>query len=277
MKKNKFKKILKKLNKFRLYKGYTSIATIVLSNSAEIAALAKSSEDPQYYLVPKYQDLEFDILPYERPEDHLYRKRKAIKKKIGKTNFKILLGYWTLGIAFFETEEYRVLALKKKEKKKKKKMHNKVPPYVIAAIIFAAGMLSNLKTPVSAQGLPEAEAYIGTFMPHGLDGRSYVDNQIAVLRSTLQLCYENQLSQAPDTIGLMLMHIYIAPNGEVIDVEVVLNHTGNGDLASCVEDGLEEASLDPSNREGVSITLPVTFRMRYVNSALTNHDQGIIN
>jgi len=123
MKKNKFKKILKRMNKFRLYKGYASIATIILSNSEELDALIKSSEGiqrTQYQLVPKYHDLEFDIYPYERPADRLARKRKAIKKKIGKTNFKILLGYWTLGTEYFETEEYRILALKKK-----KKRHNK--------------------------------------------------------------------------------------------------------------------------------------------------------
>ena len=121
MKKNKFKKLLKKLKKFRLYKGYSPIAVVVLSNAEELNTLADSSNDSRYLLVPQYHHLEFDILPYERMSDRLTRKRRSIKKKIGKTRFKILLGYWSLGVEFFETEEYQALSLKKKKRCKTKR------------------------------------------------------------------------------------------------------------------------------------------------------------
>ncbi len=116
----------------------------------------------------------------------------------------------------------------------------------------------------TAQNSTLPEAFIGTFMPHGLDGRSYVDEQIGTLRDAMQICYEEHLEETADTAGLMLMRVYLAPDGEVLDVEMMQNRTGSGELATCVETTLEEVHLDPSNRDNVSITLPVTFRMRDV-------------
>lgn len=134
-----------------------------------------------------------------------------------------------------------------------------------AATLVVAGLATfSVSSSASAQNATLPEAFIGTFMPHGLDGRVYVDEQIDTLRDAMQFCYEDELTEDPSTTGLMLMRVYVASNGDVIDVEMMQNRTGSGELATCVESTLEEVSLDPSNRDNVSITLPVTFRMRDV-------------
>ena len=139
-----------------------------------------------------------------------------------------------------------------------------------AAIAFAICAFLSLQAPVFSQNATLPEAFIGTFMPHGLDGRIYVDEQIDTLRDAMQFCYEDHLDETPDTAGLMLMRVYVASDGEVLDVEMVQNRTGSVELATCVESTLEEVSLDPSNRDNVSITLPVTFRMRDVGPELAD-------
>lgn len=113
-----------------------------------------------------------------------------------------------------------------------------------------------------AQSQATPEAFIGTFMPHGLDGRDYVDRHIALFRDAMQGCYETELGEEPSVAGLMLMRVYIESNGRVWDVEILQNRTGSEALADCVEANIESAQLDPSHRDNVSITLPVTFRMR---------------
>jgi hypothetical protein len=138
------------------------------------------------------------------------------------------------------------------------------------AIAFAVCAFFGFQATVFAQNATLPEAFIGTFMPHGLDGRIYVDEQIDTLRDAMQFCYEDHLDQTPDTAGLMLMRVYVASDGEVLDVEMMQNRTGSGELATCVETTLEEVSLDPSNRDNVSITLPVTFRMRDIGPEFAN-------
>lgn len=137
--------------------------------------------------------------------------------------------------------------------------------FIICLIVAVISLLFSYKSGVSAQESQTAEAYIGTFMPHGLDGRSYVDDQIPVLRSIMQICYENHLNLDPDTTGLVLMQVFISANGEIINVDIMQNRTGSEDLASCVETGLEMLTLEPNNRENASIMLPVTFRLRCSN------------
>ncbi len=65
--------------------------------------------------------------------------------------------------------------------------------FKICSIVAVISLLFSASSVVSAQEEQAVEAYIGTFMPHGLDGRSYVDDQIPVLRSIMQICYENHL------------------------------------------------------------------------------------
>ncbi|MFT6395397.1 MAG: hypothetical protein ACJAYU_000139 [Bradymonadia bacterium] len=140
------------------------------------------------------------------------------------------------------------------------KANRKLETAILLVTCFTLGWASS----AAAQNATLPEAFIGTFMPHGLDGRDYVDEQIATLRDAMQFCYEEHLEETADTSGLMLMRVFVASDGEVLDVEMMQNRTGSGELANCVEFSLEEVSLDPSNRDNVSITLPVTFRMRDV-------------
>lgn len=134
----------------------------------------------------------------------------------------------------------------------------------IAALALCA--LVGFAAPASAQSMPEA--FIGTFMPHGLDGRDYVDSHIDLFRDAMQGCYEDELDSSPDVAGLMLMRVYIEANGAISDVDIVQNRTGSSELATCVESNIEQAQLSPNNRNNVSITLPVTFRMRDAGTEL---------
>ena len=144
------------------------------------------------------------------------------------------------------------------------------PSASVPAIALAICAFLSVQAPAFSQNATLPEAFIGTFMPHGLDGRLYVDEQIDTLRDAMQFCYEDHLDEAPDTAGLMLMRVYVASDGDVLDVEMMQNRTGSGELATCVETTLEEVNLDPSNRDNVSITLPVTFRMRDVGPELAD-------
>jgi len=144
----------------------------------------------------------------------------------------------------------------------------------ICSIVAVISLLFSASSVVSAQEEQTVEAYIGTFMPHGLDGRSYVDDQIPVLRSIMQICYENHLELDPDTTGLVLMQVFISANGEIINVDIMQNRTGSEDLANCVETDLEILTLEPNNRENASIMLPVTFRLRCSNYNLAQQAQN---
>lgn len=138
------------------------------------------------------------------------------------------------------------------------------------AMLLVACVTLGWSSPAVAQNATLPEAFIGTFMPHGLDGRDYVDGQIGTLRDAMQFCYEEHLEETTGTAGLMLMRVFVASDGEVIDVEMMQNRTGSRELATCVESTLEDVSLDPSNRNNVSITLPVTFRMRDVGPEIAD-------
>ena len=154
-------------------------------------------------------------------------------------------------------------------------MQNKTLIYTIIVIIFSiiwSSFRAQAQT-FAQNNTATPEAFIGTFMPHGLDGRSYVDENLDILRSMMQICYEDHLRENSNTTGMMLMHIYVSHAGEIINVEMTQNRTGNEELAMCVETSLESAILGPNDRNNVSITLPVTFRMRYTDSDLISHQQ----
>ena len=130
----------------------------------------------------------------------------------------------------------------------------------LLASVAASALAPTVGFAQQASEVPEA--FIGTFMPHGLDGRSYVDAHIALFREAMLGCYETSLDSSPTLEGLMLMRVYVASDGDVIDVDIMQNRTGSTALASCVESALEAVAMRPSNRDNVSITLPVTFRLR---------------
>lgn len=117
-------KKIKKLFKFRPHKTYTPIATLILSNRNEIESLRIQTGDERYDLVPIYDNLRFELYPMEFAESRLRRKRKLIKKAVGKHKFKILQGFWTFGVNFFNMEEYQNLL---KERELKKQTENQTP------------------------------------------------------------------------------------------------------------------------------------------------------
>ncbi len=106
---------------FKKRKRYATIGSVYLSNKESIEALRAQTNDVRYDLVPAYDMLRFEIHPYEWPESTLKRKRKAIKKQVGKHKFRILQGFWTFGIDFFDSEDYQDLLIKRAEKKARKK------------------------------------------------------------------------------------------------------------------------------------------------------------
>lgn len=124
-------------------------------------------------------------------------------------------------------------------------------------------------TPAAAQSVTP-EAFVGTFMPHGLDGRDYVDAHMDTFRDAMQSCYESHLGRSPGLAGLMLMRVYVDSDGTVSDVDIVQNRTGSEGLASCVETAIESERLAANHRPNVSITLPVTFRMRDTTAQLAH-------
>jgi TonB family protein len=131
---------------------------------------------------------------------------------------------------------------------------------LLTTTVLAVGAVAS--APAAAQSRPVPEAFVGTFMPHGLDGRDYVDAHIGLIRSAMQDCYESSVARTPALEGLMLVRVYVTSAGMVSNVDVVQNRTGNGDLAVCVERAVESVTMAPSHRDNVSITVPVTFRMR---------------
>ncbi|MFT6399205.1 MAG: hypothetical protein ACJAYU_003970 [Bradymonadia bacterium] len=130
---------------------------------------------------------------------------------------------------------------------------------LIAAAVAGAALFAS-SAEANATEVPEA--FVGTFMPHGLDGRDYVDEHIEDLREAMQACYETQLVQSPNLDGLMMLRVHPARNGGAPEVDLLTNRTGSGALASCVEASLERVSMAPTYVSDASITLPVTFRMR---------------
>ena len=137
-------------------------------------------------------------------------------------------------------------------------------------IATAVAGLALLGSPMEAQATDVPEAFIGTFMPHGLDGRDYVDQNIDELRDAMQGCYETQLAFSPSLDGLMMLRVRPAAAGGSPEVELLTNRTGSGALASCVEASLESVSMTPTYVEGTAITLPVTFRMRESNTPVAS-------
>ncbi len=132
----------------------------------------------------------------------------------------------------------------------------------ISTFFAAIALLVVLGAPSSADAQTTPEAFVGTFMPHGLDGRDYVDEHMHLFRDAMQDCYESHLGRNPALAGLMLMRVYIDSDGTISDVDIVQNRTGSDNLASCVEGSIEDEQLAANDRDNVSITLPVTFRMR---------------
>ncbi len=133
---------------------------------------------------------------------------------------------------------------------------------VVGAALFAA--------PAEANATEVPEAFVGTFMPHGLDGRDYVDAHIDELREAMQACYETQVAYSPSLDGLMMLRVHPAPEGGSPQVDLLSNRTGSGALASCVEASLEQVSMSPTRVEGAAITLPVTFRMRETGTSVAS-------
>lgn len=125
-------------------------------------------------------------------------------------------------------------------------------------------------SPTEAQATEVPEAFIGTFMPHGLDGRDYVDQNIDELRDAMQGCYESQLVYSPSLDGLMMLRVRPSAEGGSPEVELLTNRTGSGALASCVQASLENVTMTPTYVEGAAITLPVTFRMRESNTSVAS-------
>ena len=108
----------------------------------------------------------------------------------------------------------------------------------------------------------DPEAYIGTFMPHGLSERDYVDAQIPRIQHAMLHCYTTELVWESGLSGLMMVRVYLSANGEVRQAQVVQNRTGSDALGDCLSDGLAGLQLDPVGRSNVSISFPVTFRVR---------------
>jgi hypothetical protein len=144
----------------------------------------------------------------------------------------------------------------------------KTPTKILIATAIAG--MAIMGSPMEANATDVPEAFIGTFMPHGLDGRDYVDQNIDAIRDAMQDCYETQLVSAPSLDGLMMLRVRPAAAGGTPEVEMLTNRTGNGALASCVEASLESLSMTPTYVEGAAITLPVTFRMRESSTAVAS-------
>ncbi len=132
---------------------------------------------------------------------------------------------------------------------------------VATATAFAfAALFAVVAGPSTAQA-QEPEAYIGTFMPHGLEGRDYVDRHIARIQNAMLNCYEQTLAASPRTSGMMLARIFLDRAGHVTDVAVMTNQTGNAALASCVEAEVADVRFSATYNDNASITVPVTFRV----------------
>jgi hypothetical protein len=135
-----------------------------------------------------------------------------------------------------------------------------VPRLMLAAAAALFGTASAASA--DAQQVASAsspDAFIGTFMPHGLDSRDYVDDHLPAFRATLLDCYMDELDASPTTSGMLVMRMYIAPNGTVTGVDVLDNRTGSEDLAICAQEEIEALDLAANHRPNVSITLPVSF------------------
>lgn len=129
-------------------------------------------------------------------------------------------------------------------------------------VLTAAAVVIALPATASAQDVAtasEPEAFIGTFMPQGLDGRDYVDAHLPAIQQTLLGCYVDELDASPATTGMLVMRIYVAPNGTVTGVDVLDNRTGSEDLALCAQEEVEALDMAANHRPNVSITLPVSF------------------
>lgn len=125
------------------------------------------------------------------------------------------------------------------------------------ALLVTAGSASAGAQDLATAAAPDA--FIGTFMPHGLDSRAYVDDHLPTFRATLLDCYMDELDASPDTSGMLVMRMYIAPNGTVTGVDVLDNRTGSEDLALCAQEEMEALDMAANHRPNVSITLPVSF------------------
>lgn len=141
----------------------------------------------------------------------------------------------------------------------------KIQTHLLLAAVAGVAMFA---APSAANATEVPEAFVGTFMPHGLDGRDYVDAHIEELRDAMQACYVSQLATSPNLDGLMMLRVHPAQDGGVPQVELLTNRTGSGALASCVETSLERVSMSPTHVADASITLPVTFRMRDVGTTV---------
>ncbi len=139
---------------------------------------------------------------------------------------------------------------------------NRTANHSAAATVFAAVVLAVLTlAPVDAAA-PAPEAYIGTFMPHGLEGRDYLDNHLSRIQRAMESCYDEALRVAPSTSGMMLTRIFLDRAGNVTDVAVMNNQTGNTALAGCVEEAVADVRFSATQSDNASITVPVTFRVR---------------
>jgi hypothetical protein len=133
---------------------------------------------------------------------------------------------------------------------------------VATATAFAFAALFTVVTAPSAAQAQEPEAYIGTFMPHGLEGRDYVDRHIARIQHAMLNCYEQTLESSPRTAGMMLTRVFLDRSGQVTEVAVMNNQTGDTALASCVEAEVADVRFAATYSDNASITIPVTFRLQ---------------
>jgi hypothetical protein len=110
-----------------------------------------------------------------------------------------------------------------------------------AALFVTASAASADAQHVASASSPDA--FIGTFMPHGLDSRDYVDDHLPAFRATLLDCYMDELDASPTTSGMLVMRMYIAPNGTVY----VLHNRSGGSADNIIQTFTVNASAVAAN------------------------------
>lgn len=104
----------------------------------------------------------------------------------------------------------------------------------------------------------DSDVYIGTYLPQGVD-RGYVAEALPAMRSAIEVCSREAIAAEGRADGMLVLRLYLGPDGSVPEVTVLQDGTGSATLGACVADGLRALQLAPAHVSGASITLPVTF------------------
>ncbi|MBN1654663.1 MAG: TonB family protein [Deltaproteobacteria bacterium] len=87
---------------------------------------------------------------------------------------------------------------------------------------------------------------------------SVVVRTIKTRLSAIQLCYERELRRNPTIAGKVTVQFSIQPRGNVTDVSITANTTGDSAVAKCVSDAISRFRFNPGP-EGGSVTYSYPF------------------